>query len=148
MASPPSQYGAISIHVSVRRRTMQIMQDAEHFVISNHVSLRKRTDSYYLEYCAREFQLASPQGDEPYLHLLPQRQLKFQLTSPQGDEHKSLYTWIRGIYISTHVSARRRTWQSKLCYFSLRISTHVSARRRTSMCTFLLILLLFQFTSP
>ena len=26
---------------------MQMMQDAEHFVISNHVSLRKRTDSYY-----------------------------------------------------------------------------------------------------
>ena len=39
---------------------MQMMQDAEHFVISNHVSLRKRTDSYYLEYCAREFQLTSP----------------------------------------------------------------------------------------
>ena len=45
---------------------MQIMQDAEHFVISNHVSLRKRTDSYCLEYCAREFQLASPQGDEHF----------------------------------------------------------------------------------
>ena len=33
---------------------MQMMQDAEHFVISTHVSLRKRTDSYCLEYCARD----------------------------------------------------------------------------------------------
>ena len=41
-----------------------MMQDAEHSVISNHVSLRKRTDSYCLEYCAREFQLTSPQRDE------------------------------------------------------------------------------------
>ena len=33
----------ISTHVSVRRRTMQIMQNAEHFVISTHVSARRRT---------------------------------------------------------------------------------------------------------
>ena len=61
---------------------MQMMQDAEHFVISNHVSLRKRTDSYCLEYCAREFQFTSPQGDEQLklvdLSILP----TFQFTSP------------------------------------------------------------------
>ena len=90
MASPPSQYGAISIHVSVRRRTMQIMQDAEHFVISNHVSLRKRTDSYCLEYCAREFQLASPQGDELSYQADLSEAYAFQFTSPQGDERKLL----------------------------------------------------------
>lgn len=66
---------------------MQMMQDAEHFVISNHVSLRKRTDSYCLEYCAREFQLASPRGDELYSEL--------EKYIPEA--------------ISTHVSVRRRT---------------------------------------
>ena len=83
---------------------------------------------------------------------------KFQLTSQRGDEHKSWYTWIRGIYISTHVSVRRRTCCR--CYYSLsilhfnsrlrketntidlsledfssRISIHISARRRTDCST-------------
>ena len=61
---------------------MQMMQDAEHFVISTHVSLRKRTDSYCLEYCAREFQLASPQGDELFELPCPRNQIVFLITSP------------------------------------------------------------------
>lgn len=65
---------------------MQMMQDAEHFVISTHVSLRKRTDSYYLEYCAREFQLTSQQGDKPDDEFCLMPYLSFQLTSPSGDE--------------------------------------------------------------
>lgn len=65
---------------------MQMMQDAEHFVISNHVSLRKRTDSYYLEYCAREFQLTSPFGDELPIAQTNPASISFQFTSPQGDE--------------------------------------------------------------
>ena len=82
--------------------------------ISIHVSLGRRTDSYCLEYCAREFQLTSPQGDEHKSlvavlinqlnfnsHLLAETNLTenerfssaklFQFTSPYGDEHNIYY---------------------------------------------------------
>ena len=59
-----SPSATISIHVSARRRTKIITQIKQIYLISTHVSARRRTDSYYLEYCAREFQLTSPRGDE------------------------------------------------------------------------------------
>ena len=37
---------SISTHISVRRRTMQIMQNAEHFVISTRVSARETNNIY------------------------------------------------------------------------------------------------------
>ena len=155
MASPPSQYGAISIHVSVRRRTMRChprpsescdfnsrlreetnpAEPTTSFstkLISNHVSLRKRT---------------------PFFKCSLNALSVLQLTSPQRDEHFSSFNSLRIVYfnsrlcketnaafallspsatISIHVSVRRRTkiiTQIKQIYL---ISTHVSARRRTT----------------
>ena len=81
------------------------------FSITTHISPRRRTDSYCLEYCAREFQLASPQGDEHNCH---EREL------PNA---KYIYTTI-----STHVSVRRRTIQIMQNAEHFVISTRVSAR--------------------
>ena len=106
---------------------MQIMQNAEHFVISTRVSLAETNLTENKRFSsAKLFQLTSPQGDEPsgmfsfsQLRYFNSRLRKetndpltvlappfylFQLTSQRGDEHKSWYTWIRGIYISTYVS--------------------------------------------
>ena len=62
---------------------MQIMQNAEHFVISTRVSLAETNLTENKRFSSAKL---------------------FQLTSQRGDEHKSWYTWIRGIYISTYVS--------------------------------------------
>ena len=129
---------------------MQIMQNAEHFVISTRVSLAETNLTENKRFSsAKLFQLTSPQGDEPsgmfsfsQLRYFNSRLRKetndpltvlappfylFQLTSQRGDEHKSWYTWIRGIYISTHIPTRRRI-------VFLDIHAHELA--------------LFQFTSP
>ena len=52
-----------------------------------------------------KFQLTSPFGDEPYLHLhlLPQRQLKFQFTSPRGDELKMARVLVRVYHFNSHL---------------------------------------------
>ena len=111
----------ISIHVSFRRRTFIEFGLCKNAAISNHVSLRKRTDSYCLEYCAREFQLTSPSGDEhkslvavlinqlnfnsrlrketncmpASIHALSY--FTFQLTSPRGNERSLRTAYGQGI---------------------------------------------------
>ena len=60
------------------------------------------------------FQITSPFGDEPYLHLhlLPQRQLKFQFTSPQGDELQILVLGTYSSYFNSHPSKETNLYSS------------------------------------
>ena len=148
MASPPSQYGAISTHVSVRRRTKHTfspyymmrnfnsrLRKETNFnvpiaallsIISIHVSVRRRTQKSNLHYI--------------YIKISTHVSVRRRTTVASFVDAQ--------LHISTHVSVRRRIVLHWSVQLFLIISTRVSARRRTSMCTFLLILLLFQFTSP
>ena len=176
MASPPSQYGAISTHVSVRRRTKHTfspyymmrnfnsrLRKETNFnvpiaallsIISIHVSVRRRTQKSNLHYIYIKisthvsvrrrtvyrklrkiqenfnsrlrketnllplllqlvdfaFQFTSPQGDEQFRQIVRKFVVIFQFTSPQGDELATLLLIYRILYISIHVSARRRTF--------------------------------------
>ena len=66
---------------------MQIMQNAEHFVISTRVSLAETNLTENKRFSsAKLFQLTSPQGDEPLLMFGIIPNCGFQFTSPQGDE--------------------------------------------------------------
>ena len=66
---------------------MQIMQNAEHFVISTRVSLAETNLTENKRFSsAKLFQLTSPQGDEPQYSTCFPRLKIFQLTSPRGDE--------------------------------------------------------------
>ena len=56
------------------------------------------------------FQFTSPQGDEQFRQIVRKFVVIFQFTSPQGDELATLLLIYRILYISIHVSARRRTF--------------------------------------
>ena len=128
---------------------MQMMQDAEHFVISTHVSLRKRTDSYCLEYCAREFQLTSPQGDELAGGLCKIIQWYFNSRLRKETNVSDRFPLFPLFGISTHVSARRRTLRPVHPWDRMNISIHVFARERTSSFKYSLnTLSVLQLTSP
>ena len=94
--------------------------------ISTHVSARRRTDSYYLEYCAREFQLASLQGDELSYQADLSEAYAFQFTSPYGDEQYGLSP----ITVWCHFNSRLRKETNSQWHFFLFTAT------------------IFQFTSP
>ena len=126
MASPPSQYGAISTHVSVRRRTKHTF--SPYYMMRNFNS-RLRKETNFNVPIAALLSIIS-------IHVSVRRRT-------------TVASFVDAqLHISTHVSVRRRTVLHWSVQLFLIISTRVSARRRTSMCTFLLILLLFQFTSP
>ena len=89
---------------------MQIMQNAEHFVISTRVSLAETNLTENKRFSSAKL---------------------FQLTSPQGDEQRFNFVLRDDLHISTHVSVRRRTSDRFPLFPLFGISTHVSVRRRT-----------------
>ena len=117
---------SISTHVSVRRRTTHTF--SPYYMMRNFNS-RLRKETNFNVPIAALLSIIS-------IHVSVRRRTQ------KSNLH---YIYIK---ISTHVSVRRRTVLHWSVQLFLIISTRVSARRRTSMCTFLLILLLFQFTSP
>ena len=90
--------------------------------------LRKETN-YHAEYISRNV-------DHISIHVSARR--------------RTIQEYCRRIWgvISIHVSLRRRTPLNALSSYSCFISTHVSLRRRTHKLTLIIILFIFQLTSP
>ena len=149
MASPPSQYGAISTHVSVRRRTKHTfspyymmrnfnsrLRKETNFnvpiaallsIISIHVSVRRRTQKSNLHYI--------------YIKISTHVSVRRRTTVASFVDAQ--------LHISTHVSVRRRTHVATITWYdAFGISTHVSVKRRTLLYSSAMLLFLFQLTSP
>ena len=112
MASPPSQYGANSTHVSVRRRTKHTF--SPYYMMRNFNS-RLRKETNFNVPIAALLSIIS-------IHVSVRRRTQ------KSNLH---YIYIK---ISTHVSVRRRTTVASFVDAQLHISTHVSVRRRTMRC--------------
>ena len=96
----------ISTHVSVRRRTVCLLQYMHFHILHFNSRLRKETND--ADYAERgtlcDFNSRLCQGDEQHLQVYQRMEVWFQLTSPQGDEHDTPFPKIR----QDHFNSRLR----------------------------------------